>query len=154
MIAVATMTQPQPKPQQPFPDAVRTINGEEILGSYQIQIARKASSGWAVTLPALHAMVTNVRLIMWPMSRRPYPPASIPYHEITGLREVTLDFRRATVIELKTGQHVYVVVAGGMTDRFREHLRALITPPIEPEAYVTQPMRDEIKRLIKWISNL
>ena len=60
-------------------DAVQLLKNERVLGEYQVQIARPSRSGWVGGIPPLQATITNRRLILVQQTRRPHPPASIPY---------------------------------------------------------------------------
>ncbi|CAG1770642.1 hypothetical protein BAC2_01191 [uncultured bacterium] len=130
------------------------VKGERTLGNYQLQIARRADSGWTVTIPPLHALVSNYRLILWPQTRRPYPPASIPSSYIISVNTVQLDHRTAVLIRLKTGHEVYIIVATSDGAPLAETIQRMLTPPIRGRVYRAQLPKIDIERMIHMIETL
>lgn len=130
------------------------VKGERTLGNYQLQIARRTDSGWTVTIPPLHALVSNHRLILWPQTRRPYPPASIPSSYIISVNTVQLDHRTAVLIRLKTGHEVYIIVATSDGGPLAETIQRMLTPPIRGRVYRAQLPKIDIERIIHLIETL
>jgi hypothetical protein len=130
------------------------VKGERTLGNYQLQIARRTDSGWTVTIPPLHALVSNHRMILWPQTRRPYPPASIPSNYIVSVNTVRLDHRTAVMIRLKTGHEFYIIVATSDGAPLVETIQQMLTPPIRGRIYRPRLPKPDIERLIHMIEHL
>ena len=130
------------------------VKGERTLGNYQLQIARRTDSGWTVTIPPLHALVSNHRMILWPQTRRPYPPASIPGSYIISVNTVRLDHRTAVLIRLKTGHEVYIIVATSDGGPLAETVQRMLTPPIRGRIYRARLPKPDIERIIHIIEQL
>src|SRR5262245_8669588 len=99
------------------------IQGERQLGAYEVQIARRTESGWSPTMPPLRAIVTTERLILWPQTRRPYPPASLPRNFIVSLAELELGLRHGLMVSLKTGHRLYFYVGMSSGRRMSDAMR-------------------------------
>jgi hypothetical protein len=130
------------------------LKGERILGSYQLQIARRTDSGWTVTIPPLYALVTNQRLILWPQTRRSYPPASIPRGYVVKVNPVTLDHRNAVLLQLKTGHEVYMIVSLSEGGPFVEMVKKMLTPPLLGRIFKARVPKGDIERLIQLIEQI
>jgi hypothetical protein len=130
------------------------IRGEHELGSYQLQIARHTSSGWAATVPPLYAIVTNCRLIIWPQTRKPYPPASIPRNYITSVDEVELGHRKGILLAIKTGHCWYMMASSSDVQRLTDNMRQMLTPPLRGRVYTPRLDRGNLARLIEFIERL
>lgn len=129
------------------------IQGEHKLGQYQVEIARRGDSGWVPTVPPLHAMVTNYRIVLQPQTRRRYVPASIPANYIVSVNEVELGNRTGTRIILKTGHHIHLYVSWAEDLALAEALKVMLTSPVGSHFHDRLALRD-IKRLIHFIDSL
>jgi hypothetical protein len=130
------------------------VRGEKTLGNYQLQIARRATSGWTVTMPPLYALVTNYRLILWPQTRRSYPPASIPRSYILGVNNVRLDQRSAVHLRLKTGHELYMIVALSEGGPFTEMMERMLHPPLLGRIFAARLPKQDLHRLIELIERI
>jgi hypothetical protein len=130
------------------------IKGERILGNYHLQIARRSDSGWTVTIPPLYALVTNHRLILWPQTRRSYPPASIPRSYIVKVSTVALERRNAVLIQLKTGHEFYVIVGLSEGGPFVDMINKMLTPPLLGRIFAARLPKQDIQRLIELIEQI
>jgi hypothetical protein len=130
------------------------VRGEKTLGSYQLQIARRTISGWTVTVPPLHALVTNYRLILWPQTRRQYPPASIPRSYIVSVNNVQLEHRNAVLLRLKTGHEVNVIVSLSEGGPFTEMVQRMLTPPFLGRIFAARLPKQDLQRLIDLIERI
>ncbi|HLU08479.1 MAG TPA: hypothetical protein VK003_02350 [Oceanobacillus sp.] len=130
------------------------VRGEHILGSYQLQVARRTDSGWTVTIPPLYALVTNQRLILWPQTRRSYPPASIPRNYVVKVTPVVLDHRNAVLLQLKTGHDLYLIVGLSEGGPFVDMVKKMLTPPLLGRIFKARVPKQDIQRLIQLIEQL
>jgi hypothetical protein len=130
------------------------LQGERIQGTYQLQIARQNATGWATTIPPLHALVTNYRMILWPQTRRTYPPASIPRNYIIHVGSVPLDHRNGVRIRLKTGHEVNVIVAFSEGGPLAEAVQKMLTPPLRGRGYSAKLTKQDLQRLIEIIDGI
>ena len=130
------------------------LKGERIQGTYQLQIARRNATGWGATIPPLHALVTNYRMILWPQTRRPYPPASIPRNYITHVSNVVLDHRNGVRIRLKTGHEVNVIVAYSEGSPLADTIEQMLTPPLRGRGYKARLTKQDLQRLIEMIDGI
>lgn len=130
------------------------LQGERPAGTYHLQIARRSVTGWAPTIPPLHAIVTNYRMILWPQTRRPYPPASIPRNYITSVSNVQLDHRTGVRIRLRTGHEVNLIVAFAEGEPLTDTVKKMLVPPLRGRGYTAQLTRDDLHRLISMINGI
>lgn len=127
---------------------------ERLLGEYQAQIARPTTSGWVGSIPMLNASITNQRLILVQQTRRPHPPASIPYTYITKVSNITLSHRRAVQIKLRIGYVLHLFVGWGQSEDFAEQLHSILVPALRSHRYQPVLPSTDVQRLIEQISQL
>ncbi|MFQ3567791.1 MAG: hypothetical protein SNJ59_12420 [Aggregatilineales bacterium] len=130
------------------------IDGERPLGTYHVRLVRFTYSGWTVTVPPLHAVVSNFRLILWPQTRRRYTPASLPRTYILGMGEVQLDERRGVLIRLRTGHQLFMIVHPSELPEFVLTLQSMLTPPVRGRIYTARPLRRDLQRIIHTIQRI
>lgn len=130
------------------------ISGENPLGEYQVAIARYTQSGWTPTVPPLNATVTNFRLILQPQTRRPYEPASIPSTYITKVCDVTLGHRSGLMVVLKTGHQLYLFISWSNGGKLSDALHTMLTSPVGANTFHHNLRQHDLKRLIRFISQL
>jgi hypothetical protein len=107
-----------------------------------------------VTIPPLYALVTNYRLILWPQTRRTYPPASIPRSYIIKVTPVELDHRNAVLVHLKTGHEVYVIIGLSEGGPFVDMVKKMLTPPLWGRIFAARLPKQDIERLIELIEQI
>ena len=134
-------------------DAVQFIKNERLLGEYQVQIARPTRSGWVGGIPPLQATITNQRLILVQQTRRPHPPASIPYTYIHKVMSLTLSRRTAVQIRLRMGHHLHLFIGWSQGEEFAEHLQSILIPSLRGR-YQPELSADDVARLIEQINQL
>lgn len=130
------------------------VKGEILRAEYQLQLARHNPDGWAMTIPPLRGAITNYRLILWPQTRRPYPPASIPRQYILRWQPVQMDFRTGTMMKLKSGHVLYIVAPLDTEKQFYAHLTDMIVPPLDGEFYSDKVFMRDLRRLIDLVEAL
>jgi hypothetical protein len=127
--------------------------GENLLGSYNIEIARWVNERWIGTVPLLYVVLTDHRLILQPQARKHYEPAVIPGRYIKQVTDVNDDRRRGLLITLKTGHRIGMVAAGVQADTFARNLRTLMVPP-SPVRFESELNLTSIQKLITFVENL
>lgn len=126
---------------------------ERLIGQYQMQIARRTSTGgWTPTIPPLHVVATNYRLLLWPQTRRVYPPASLPCTYIAEARELTMDRWLGLAITLHDGNCIYLMSSD--VRRLIRNIRLMVKPPLSIGLYMPPLNRDQVNRLLHSISHL
>jgi hypothetical protein len=130
------------------------VHGERQLGQYQVQIARQAPSEWTVTIPPLNVIATNFRLILWPQTLKPYPPASIPCTYITEASDVQMGHRRGLMLSLKTGHKIYMIVAASQERKLTDNIRRMVLPPKQVRVFSARIAQRDLSRLINFIEKL
>jgi len=90
---------------------------------------RLSGEQWSVTIPPLHIVATNFRLIIWPQTRKPYPPASIPTTYIVDACPVDIGYRRGFRISLRTGLNLNLVVNAGHGHDLLTNIQQMHRPP-------------------------
>jgi hypothetical protein len=135
-------------------DRVELQKSERMLGEYQAQIARPTSSGWVGSIPMLNASITNQRLILVQQTRRPHPPASIPFTYITKVSNITLSHRSAVQIKLRMGYVLHLFVGWGQSEDFAGQLHSILVPALRSRRYQPVLGTDDVHRLIEQISHL
>ena len=93
------------------------VEGESVLGRFQIEILAPTTDGWSPAVMAIEALVTNYRLLLKPF-RKKYEHASIPNYFITDIEEAVVDNHPCISVYIKTG-HVFHTVLP------RRHKKAL-----------------------------
>lgn len=126
------------------------VDGELQLGRYQVAIARPKGDDWMVTVPPVNVMATNYRLIMWPQTLKPYPPASIPCTYIYEAREMNMGIRCGLMLRLKTGHAIYMVAPGAHSSSLNDNIRHMVKPPRNTPFATHLPRRD-LLRLIQFL---
>ncbi len=129
------------------------VEGEQQFGRYQAAVLRRRDGGWSATVPPLNIVATKYRLILWPQTLRPYPPASIPCTFIREAGEVVTDQGRALRLRLDTGHRIYLLVGAEHGRTLRSDIRQMVRPPRTTVAFAANVARDEIMRLIAFFSS-
>lgn len=131
------------------------LDNEKQYGLFQVQIARTTGSGWSAAIPPLYATVTNLRLVLKPQTRRPYPPAIIPAQHIISMSEVVLGPYNAVALILSDGYHLYLIAGWRNGHDFSRALRRMINArKYEYQAEFVQPDLDALFRLIEAVKGL
>lgn len=132
------------------------IQDEHQVGHYQAQILRQSSSEqWSVTIPPLHLVVTNYRLIIWPQTRKPYPPASIPAAFIKEVYLMEINRRQALHICLKTGHRLHMVIGTGACTEVLGQIRRMGKLPTGwGRLFTVRLARQDVSRLIEFVEKI
>lgn len=124
------------------------VEGERQLGRYQAAVLRRRDGSWTATVPPLNIVATNYRLILWPQTLKPYPPASIPCTFIREAGDIVTDQGRALRLRLDTGHRIYLMVGSNNGHSLRSDIRQMVRPPRTTVAFAANVAKDEIMRLI------
>jgi hypothetical protein len=124
------------------------VDGEQQLGRYQAAVLRRRDGNWTATVPPLNIVATNYRLILWPQTLKPYPPASIPCTFIREAGDVVTDQGRALRLRLETGHRIYLMVGSNNSHSLRGDIRHMVRPPRTTIAFAANVAKNEILRLI------
>ncbi len=103
-------------------------DGEELLGDYNIEIARWINEGWFPTMPPLYAILSDHRIILQPHARKRHEPAIIPTSYIVRVREIQSGYRRGILLELKTGHKIGMFVSGDPRQQMIPKIKEAILP--------------------------
>lgn len=101
------------------------VEGEKLLGNYNIEIARFRNDRWTSTVPPLFAIVTNQRLILQPHARKRHEPAIIPGKYIAKVIDMDVEQRHIVNLTIKTGHQINMFIAGPQSEELAGHLRTL-----------------------------
>ena len=131
------------------------VEGEEVLGRFQVEILALGTQGWSPAVMAIEALVSNYRLLLKPIKKK-YDHASIPNYYISSIEENELDGFPCISITIKTG-HVFNLVIP------RRHKKVLYANLIQmripkPKFKMDENVaRNDIQRLVaffeRWQSN-
>ena len=129
------------------------IEGENVLGRYQVQILRHSHGDWGITIPPLNALLTNLRLILQPQTLRPHPPASIPGTYVTQIAEEHLGRYDCVVMQVKGGPRLHLLVGTRQREDFLIGLDVMMHPPLKLK--VSLPLvHQDIERLVQFLSQM
>lgn len=129
------------------------VEGETLIGDYQVQIARWRDNVWTPTLPTLYMILTNYRMILQPHSRKRHEPAIIPKRYISKVEELKMDFRRGVVLHLPTGHIVGMFIGDDPQRQVLRSLRATFVPP-SPVIFRPEIDLQNLNKLIEFLDNL
>lgn len=104
------------------------IEGETLLGNYNVEIARYKNDHWVSTLPALFAIVTDQRLILQPHTRKRHEPAIIPGRYIAKVVSMEVERRHMLMLKIRTGHQISMFITGPQCDELAAHLRTMARP--------------------------
>ncbi len=125
---------------------------EQVVERFSAQIMRKSGSRWVYTVPAIYVMLTDLRLILQPQTRKRYEPAIIPLRYIRMVRRL----KGATYglsLHLKGGQAIHLFASWTSPLDLIELLHDLAEVPAAKnyEAPLSLP---EIQKLISYVREI
>lgn len=129
------------------------LEGEKLIGDYQVQIARWRDNVWTATLPTLYMIVSNYRVILQPHSRKRHEPAIIPKRYITDVEELKMGFRRGVIIHLRTGHLIGMFIGDDPQRKVLRSLRAAFVPP-SPVIFKPDIDLENLNKLIEFLDKL
>jgi hypothetical protein len=129
------------------------MQGEKRLGEYVVALIRRTPYGWSPTVPPLVALVTNLRLLLQPQTRRPHDPACIPANYIMRVREVEINNGLGVHVSLRTGHSLYILPSASHGSNLHDSLKHMMTTPVTQHFHMAPPSHD-LQRLIDYISHL
>lgn len=127
------------------------VEGEYILGQYQVAIARRKLAEWTVTIPPVNVLTTQYRLILWPQTLKPYPPASIPCTYILEASLKEMDHRYGIKLWLKTEHRIYMIVSARQEEQLLADIKQMVRPPRGNPVFSSRLARRHLTRLIKFL---
>lgn len=126
------------------------VEGEELVGDYQVTIARWRESSWMPTLPTLYMILSDHRIILQPQTRKRHEPAIIPRQYITKVEELRVGFRRGVHIFLKTGHQISMFITDDPQRKVLRSLRAEFVPP-SPVKFQPEIDLASLQKLIEFL---
>ena len=124
------------------------VDGEEVLGRFQVEILAPSTDGWAPAVMAIEALVTNYRLLLKPFKKK-YEHASIPNYFISTVEENKLDGFPCLSICIKTGHSFHLVIPRRHKKALYESLLKMNTP--KPKFKMDENVaRNDIQRLVSF----
>jgi hypothetical protein len=125
---------------------------EHVIERFNAQIMRRTDGRWVHTVPAIYVLLTDLRLILQPQTRKRYPPAIIPLRYIRmvkRLRAASYGFS----LHLKSGPTIYLFASWNSQTDLIELLQVLAEVPYarDYEAPLAVP---EIRRLIEFVRDI
>jgi hypothetical protein len=132
---------------------IQLLQGELQLGQFQVQIARHTTTGWVAAALPLTAVVSNARLMLQPITRKPYPVASIPGHYMVKVSIDTFGQRSGITIGLRNDYVLNLFVSWGQTNEFYADLKRIMTPSVRMN-FIPSLAENDLVRLIEAIGRL
>jgi hypothetical protein len=127
------------------------VDGERQLGYYTIEIIRRVGNGWNPTVPPLHAVVSNYRLILKPQVRKAYTPASIPSNYFSNVNSIEIGRHKGIQVSLSTGHDLYIMVSQRDSENMVDDIRTMLEPA--PDFHFDDKIAQaDIKRLIDFFN--
>lgn len=129
------------------------LEGETLLGSYSVEIARYKNERWVSTLPALFAVITDQRLILQPHTRKRHDPAIIPGRYIAKVTDMDVERRHMLMLTIRTGHQISMFIAGPQCAEIAAHLRAMM-PTRTRHLVNTDLEADTVRKMIAFFNKL
>lgn len=126
--------------------------GEELLGSYNVEIARWQSDRWVSTVPTLYIVLTDHRMILQPHTRKRYEPAIIPARYITQVTELEAPYRHGVLMRLATGHQIGMFISGRFNREVLRNLHRMMRP-IKPMQFNPQLDIQQLQKLIDFFNS-
>lgn len=124
------------------------VEGETVLGRFQVEILAPSTDGWAPAVMAIEALVTNYRLLLKPFKKK-YEHASIPNYFISSIEEDTLDEFPCLSICIKTGHSFHLIVPRRHKKSLYDNLLKMHIP--KPKFKMDENVaRNDIQRLVSF----
>ncbi len=125
---------------------------ERVIERFNAQIMRKNGGRWQHTVPAIYVLLTDLRLILQPQTRKRYEPASIPLRYIRMVKRLKSGSYGFS-LHLKSGPTIYLFASWTSQIDLIELLQELAEVPYarEYEAPLALP---EIQKLIDYVRDL
>jgi hypothetical protein len=104
------------------------IEGEKLLGNYNVEVARWQVDRWVSTVPPLYVILTDHRIILQPHIRKRYEPAIIPVRYLARVVELDAPPRRGVILHLTTGHQIGMFIASHKTREVLHNLHKMMQP--------------------------
>jgi hypothetical protein len=129
------------------------LEGERMIGDYNLEIARWHTDHWATTIPPLYAILTDHRLILQPHTRKRHDPAIIPASYISRVQDIDEGNRFIVVLHLKNDQKISMFIPKRQHTEIMRNLRT-VTAPNAPRKFEVRLDLGSLKKLIEFVSDL
>lgn len=124
------------------------VEGEEVLGRFQVEILAPSTDGWAPAVMAIETLVTNYRVLLKPFKKK-YEPASIPNYFISSIGEDKLGGFPCLSICIKTGHNFHLMIPRRHKKLLYNSLLKMHIP--KPKFKMDETVaRDDIQRLVSF----
>lgn len=122
---------------------------ERVIERFNAQIVRKHDGRWQHTVPAIYVLLTDLRLILQPQTRKRYEPATIPLRYIRRVKRLKAASYGFS-LHLKSGPTIYLFASWSSQIDLIELLEELAEVPYarEYEAPLAVP---DIHKLIEFV---
>lgn len=130
------------------------LEGETLIGHYYLEIARWRDGTWSPTLPPLYTIITDLRLVLQPHSRKNHEPAVIPARYITQIQEFTDQFRHGMLLHLSTGHRIALFIPNHQREEIVRNMRTIAVTPVRSSGHEMHLDLGSLKKLIDFVSNL
>ena len=133
-----------------------TPDGENILGRYNVEVARWAidKKDWVPTMPPLYASLTATKLILQTQTRKKRTPAQIPIKSIKQVVSASDNYkRRVVILHLKNDYIISLYTPRQHVGKdFLAHLRLVVMP--SPVVFQPKPESINLERIIHFVQKL
>lgn len=125
------------------------VEGERVLGRYQVEILAPGSYGWSPAVMAIEALITNFRLLLKPFKRK-YQHASLPNYYFTSVEKNEINGYPCVSISIRTGHSLHLVLPRRHTDALIDDLATMRIP--KPKFRMDENVaQDDIRRLVAFL---
>lgn len=135
-----------------LPEHEILVDGENVVGRYQVEVARWVGEKWVSTVPSLYMIVTNQRIILQPQTRKKYEPASIPGRYVRSVESLKSN-RQGITLTLKNDQRIHLFMPTVRSDVVIEHIRAIASLPISRTYHLPLTL-NHLQKLITFVETM
>ncbi len=125
---------------------------ERIVERFSAQIMRKNGTRWVYTVPAIYVLLTDLRLILQPQTRKRYEPAIIPLRYIRMVRRLK-GANYGLSLHLKGGESIHLFTSWTSPADLIELLYELAEVPAAKNYEIPLSL-PEILRLIDYVREI
>jgi hypothetical protein len=125
---------------------------ERVIERFNAQIMRKNGTRWVHTVPAIYVLLTDLRLIFQPQTRKRYEPAIIPLRYIRMVKRLKAGSYGFS-LHLKNGPTIYLFASWNNSIDLIELLQELAEVPSARDYEAPLPV-PEIRKLIEYVREI
>ncbi len=104
------------------------LEDEQLIGDYNMEIARWTRQRWTSTVPSLYVVITDRRLVIQPHGRKRRAPAIIPASHILHVRPLDDTPRAGISLRLKSDHRITLFVPAANHQAILQTIRQIATP--------------------------